>query len=526
MLFALVLFALSYSWMFKKVSSPNERSRVYLTVAMVDRGTIQIDEELRRFGRIFDLAKRDGHFYSDKAPGSSILAAPVYWVATQFRPADEWKIEDLLELVRRGLMIPLGLLGFVLLRLLLRHIRVEPEAADVISVGWILGTSAFHYSTAFFGHQIVAVALIGALLAVMKAESLDEEDKLKRAGLLIAAGAACGVAGLTEYQAGIPCVLLGAYILFGPLRRDPLALVAFGAAAIPFVAVLFAYNTEAFGSPLSLSYDHLAHASSAAKHNEGVGGITWPTWEAFSGSMFSLHRGLITTSPMFLLMFVGLYALIRERAWRMLALLGLNLAFWVWFISSSNMWYAGWGFGPRLLVPAMGWFAILAAYGANELLPRIWAQPIVRGLAIVGVLYHQAVHAFFPEAPDSAKNPVADFVIPMFEKGVVAPNIMTNFADVEGTLSLVPLGSAMFFAVLWLATTGLPYETLRHKVVSILGSLLIVLAFGAYVLGLVGTDWDDRKVTRFMDTVEKWQSFEGKMKRDANKAINRINRME
>jgi hypothetical protein len=526
-----VLLALSYSWMFKKVSAPNERSRIYLTVAMVDRGTVQIDEEVRRFGRIFDLARRDGHYYSDKAPGSSLIAAPVYAVARQFRPADEWAIEDLLELFRRGLMIPIGLIGFLLLRLLLRHIRVEPAAADVISVAWILGSSAFHYSTAFFGHQIVAVALIGALLAVLRAEHVQEYDDDSKPpwvpiALAAAAGAACGIAGITEYQAGVPCVLIAAYVVLGPLRRNKTAILAFAAAALPFVAILLVYNTEAFGGPLSLSYDHLAHASSAAKHEQGIGGITSPTWEAFHGAFFSLHRGLFTTSPFFLLALVGLVHLGRERQWRMLALLGLNLGFWTLFISSSNMWYGGWGYGPRLLVPGMGLFAVLAAYGAHELLPRIWAQPLVRGLAIVGIAQHQVIQAFFPEPPESATNPIPDFVLPMIEKGVAAPNIMSHFGGLDGLASLVPLGVCIFALIIWVATTGLPYETSRHKVISVLGSLLVVLAFGAYVLGLVGTEWEPRKLDRFMKTVERWQKFEHPVEKDAHRAIDRIHRME
>lgn len=522
-----VVAALSYSWMFSKVTAPNERSRLYLTVAMVDRGTVEIDEELRRFGRIFDLARRDGHYYSDKAPGSSLLAAPVYWVATQFEPAEEWKIGELLELVRRGLMIPLGLIGFLLLRALLRHIRVEPPIVDIVSVGWILGTSAFHYSTAFFGHQIVAVALIAALLALMKAEALpDEAPSWKLVLYTGAAGAACGVAGLTEYQAGVPCVLLGAYLVFGPLRRKPLAVMGFAAAALPFVAILLAYNSAAFGGPLELSYDHLAHASSAAKHKQGIGGITAPTWEAFYGSQFSLHRGLLTTSPIFVLMAVGLAQLGRRREWRLLALLSLNLVFWVWFIASSNMWYGGWGFGPRLLVPGMGLFAVLAAYGAQPFITKIWGEPIVRGLAVIGVLYHQTVHAFFPEPPDSSKNPIADFVIPMFKEGSVAPNVASHWLGWEGLMSLAPLAVLVGALVLWLATTGLPYETIWHKVVSLLGILGLVLAFIVWVLGLVGSDWKEPRLKRFMRTVDGWQKFEHPMKKDATDQLERLKRIK
>ena len=72
-LVVLVGVMLSYTWMYGAISVPNERSRVYLAVALWDDHTVQIDEPLKRWGKIFDLARHDGHYYSDKAPGSSFL---------------------------------------------------------------------------------------------------------------------------------------------------------------------------------------------------------------------------------------------------------------------------------------------------------------------------------------------------------------------------------------------------------------------------------------------------------------------
>src|SRR5512147_3190989 len=65
----LVLVLLGYTRMFPEVSVPNERTRVYLTMAMVDQGSLSIDEPMHRFGPLLDRAKRDGRYYTDKAPG-------------------------------------------------------------------------------------------------------------------------------------------------------------------------------------------------------------------------------------------------------------------------------------------------------------------------------------------------------------------------------------------------------------------------------------------------------------------------
>src|SRR5262245_57034982 len=74
LLCGLGLCQLAYSWMYSAISVPNERTRMYLTVALVDHGTFAIDAPLQRFGRVYDLARFGGHYYTDKAPGASLLA--------------------------------------------------------------------------------------------------------------------------------------------------------------------------------------------------------------------------------------------------------------------------------------------------------------------------------------------------------------------------------------------------------------------------------------------------------------------
>ena len=53
----------------------NQNSRLALTRALVERGSTIIDPDHATTG---DKSFRDGHFYSDKAPGASLLALPAY----------------------------------------------------------------------------------------------------------------------------------------------------------------------------------------------------------------------------------------------------------------------------------------------------------------------------------------------------------------------------------------------------------------------------------------------------------------
>src|SRR5688572_22053133 len=156
--------------MFQAISVPNERSRIYLAVALVDHGSFQINQPIKRFGWILDVAEFDGKVYSDKAPGSSLLAALAYGGLRIVYDAEAFDIGELIQLMRRGVMLPLGIVGFFALRRLLRRLGIMPGISDVVSLGWILGTAAFHYSTAFYGHQIVGVAFVLSLLWIEGAE--------------------------------------------------------------------------------------------------------------------------------------------------------------------------------------------------------------------------------------------------------------------------------------------------------------------------------------------------------------------
>src|SRR5262245_44838998 len=56
----------------------NELSRLLLTSAIVDDHSIQIDRAIERYGHTEDAIPFNGHTYSDKAFGVSIVAVPFF----------------------------------------------------------------------------------------------------------------------------------------------------------------------------------------------------------------------------------------------------------------------------------------------------------------------------------------------------------------------------------------------------------------------------------------------------------------
>src|SRR4051794_30863954 len=88
---AVACLALIYLWVFpyhSRVNNPNENVRVFMTVALVDDHTFAINRIEGDWGYTNDKAVRSGKLYSSKAPGTSYLGVPAYWLLTKITGRD------------------------------------------------------------------------------------------------------------------------------------------------------------------------------------------------------------------------------------------------------------------------------------------------------------------------------------------------------------------------------------------------------------------------------------------------------
>jgi len=452
-----VLAMVSFSWMYAVVQGPNEQTRAYLTAAIVDDHAIQIDRSIKRFGTVYDLASYDGHFYSDKAPGSSLLAAPVYAIARSQRPTEAESATEIVNLARNWLMLPFALLGFCALRGLLRRLGRSSASVDLISIAYSLGCAVLHYSTAFYGHVLVATLLIVSLwcmacAGIFASEPARQGSHTARAGrflALAAAGLCAGFAGLTEYQATLVAVLFLLPVVAVRERRVE-AVLAYLMGSVPCALALLLYNKSAFGGPLQLSYQHLVGANLQSLHGTGLAGATWPTREAVLGLLFSAHRGIITTSPWIALGALGMFSMARAQVRPLRITLATCIVYLFVAVASSSVWHGGWAFGPRLLIPAMPLLAIAAAYACDALARYPVADALARAFVIFGVLYQQLVQITFSELPPELHWPLRESVGPVLRSTVLAPNLACKVMP-WGQPNLIPLGASLLALCLFIA---------------------------------------------------------------------------
>ena len=369
LLFIILLF--SFVYFLPRWADWGANSRLNLTLAIVEQGTLSIDDYYENTG---DYAYFEGHYYLDKAPGPSFLAVPVYAAAYPIlnmepvqnilnRVAESGAFSTTLNEEGTGLLpekiydflvlywvtvvvisIPSAVLG-VMIFSFLRELGLNRSwsAAVVLIYAW--ATNAFAYASSFNSHQLTAFLVFGAFYLGF----LMREGRLSW-WWIIPAGLMLGYAVICEYPSALMVLAVFIYIVVSvPNWRWIMAFVLSG---LPPGLLLMAYNWTVFHTPLPVGYQYSELYTDL--HSVGFVSITYPHPEALLGLTFSSYRGLFFVSPVLLLALWGLVAWWRSREYRK------EWAVCVWsvvtlflFYGSSVMWPGGYAVGPRYLVPML-----------------------------------------------------------------------------------------------------------------------------------------------------------------------------
>lgn len=371
-----LLAALVYAWFPRQnlPPSPNEISRIALTEALALHGRISIDPP--ESGWELDLAKSGGRYYTDKAIGLSLLAVGPYRILWEFSGRTASKA-DLLGPCRLVVVtIPMIVFLFWWFSLY----RVEGRLALVLGAGLALGSTAFPFGLAFFGH--VPLMILAYVLFRRRVV-----EPTAGAGRDLVDGGLCGLAFLLDYTGLLFVGLIG----LSDLRRRawiPLLRVAAGAA--PVLVILLAYNWLAFGDLFTLSYSHMADSATQPHRSTGFFGIGMPTAASVWGLTFGL-RGLFFHSPFLLLAIPGLIALGRPRRWPPdIAVAVGTVLLYSWLNASLTDWEGGWSLGPRYLVPTLPFLTHVVLRGSRRMDPR--TRSLVTTLAIAGTTWAALLH--------------------------------------------------------------------------------------------------------------------------------------
>ncbi len=459
---ALLLVFAVYSF-FLAPPAPNELSRYDLLISLARDHSVAID---RYHHNTFDKATFQGHQYTDKAIGTSLLGLPTWLLADRlyrFGEYGEVRTDFPIWAANAGAVaIPSALL-VLLVYWVARWLAGDRLRALLTAGAYGFGTLAFPFATVFYGHQPAAFFGFAGFAAILAAARTSYGQRL----WLALAGLLAGLAVLTEYPAGIIAVLVGVYLLANrDWRGHWWAFTAGGAAAL---LPLAAYNTAAFGAPWHLGYGFVQDPSFAGM-GSGMMGVTLPKLSALREITVG-EAGLLTRSPFLALALLGLLMGWREHRARPEVLLcaGVSLAFLL-YNAGYYLPMGGHGTGPRFLVPALPFMSLPLAW-----LPRrTWwlAGP----LGVVSAALMLMITADIPKAFPGTGGSWFPYWWMRFQEGHVVYTWGHLKYGLQGLASLAPLlllaaGGLAVYATRWLTepvgrVAALGVALLAYSVVS------------------------------------------------------------
>lgn len=523
-LFALVagIYVLSFPY-HPGLRSPNELCRLWQTYALVDDGSLAINQALRDHGRVGDLSvmrtPEGPRYYPSKAPLLSFAAVPIYAALQALAGGGRFAVGELLLVFWSRFFLTV-LPTLLMLLLLWRFLRAHLSEAvsDALVVTYALGSLAFSYSLLFMSHQTTAVLLFLAFYCLWRTAQREW-----RAWGYVAAGALAGAAVAAEYTSGLCFLALALYAALasaageerGRLGRAGKALGLAALGALPFAVALGLYHRACFGGFFETGYRHLNDAAYQPWHLGGFLGIRTPDPRAFLLSFFSPLRGLFALSPFLLLALPGLWRLERRggrfsQEWALWVFTAALLLGYAYFTSSFS--YASWGWttGPRHMTGLVP-FLLLPV---GLMLEKVgtgpgWAKGLFAGLCVASILITGALTGV-NYIPDDVSSPLFGLALPLFAKGYLSPTLLA-FWGIPNPYSggLVLLGVAVCAGwVGWLLITRRERRPLPGVVLPTLFSLAAVAGLLCVLALCTRYDRADLGAQRFL--ASEWLAPPGK----------------
>lgn len=361
-----------------------------------DHATLQIDHFLvspmlgRNTGDWARNREHGPHYYSNKAPGVSLLGIPVYgflyFAESTFGATPEsqaWTRINTYLLNWMLSVLPIALASVLLSRLARGRLGLTRREATTLALIFAFGTLIFPYATQLWGHVTATAFLVASLYFFF------------REGRTSAAWSGCfaGLAVLSEYSAAIP--LVGMMLLLAYERRAK-RMLTFALGGMPAFCVHWIYHKSVFGSGFAV-----ANVFNNPKFHDvdKLGGIFGGVEsDALFGLSFSLHHGLFSFMPILLLVIPALGLAMRgERpeeqgveseglSGGLLFLCLFTIAGFIFMNLSFNGWHGGFCLGPRYLIPSLPYWVLLGVPVIVWLRSRgALARGVVAVLAVISI---------------------------------------------------------------------------------------------------------------------------------------------
>ena len=296
-----------------------------------------------------DSGEIQGHYYSNKAPGTIILGVPVY-AALFFcerllgiDPRAPTPVEINLYIVNLFVSVVIVAAGIVVFRRLLLELGTSEKRALALTLVLAFCTLLFPYSTMLWGHPTAAAFSIMAVFGLVRGTPRSQT----------LAGFFVGMAVLSDYLAAAIVIALGVWILVSEPRRVGRYFLG---GTIPLV-VFGVYHSACFGSPFALATSFTQGDFVSDELFLGLFGTV--SVSHLFAVLTSRYRGVLLHMPILVLSIVALVIWLRKRptdrlAWLCIIMIGVYLA----LNASFNGWHGGTVVGARYQILALPFWVL------------------------------------------------------------------------------------------------------------------------------------------------------------------------
>ncbi len=447
----LVLFVvlfISYACFTQGPLNWNIVSRIATSINIVETGSMELGEFS---GFTHDRALVDGKYYSDKAPGMTIMALPVVWTTVRIMRAQghehRWVGRRGLTRSYRlttylGTVFTSGLItALAALTLYFLALRLGAGLPGALFAALTLGlaTPVWGWATAFFGHVSAGSFLLFGFAAVtwlLRSPVSPRRDLI----LGFAAGAALTWAVVVEYTAAPAAAVIALYGLWEARRWERKRILrVLGAAAAGgavFITPLLVYNRLAFGSALKVGYQNTDGFEGL---KEGIFGITYPKPYVLYAILFSPFRGIFWVTPILLAAPLALHRFWKGEGTRAAAVAVTLVALCYLLVNTSYAyWSGGWSTGPRHLTPLLPLLCLSFAWLWREAGSR--GKALLTGLFILSAGLSLICVSVDMASPEHLRWPLFQHIIPGFIRGRLRSPLV--LLGIRGKAALLPLVAA------------------------------------------------------------------------------------
>jgi hypothetical protein len=372
------LIVLVFYGYFIKHGDWNINSRLGLVKAVVEEQRLTIDSFHTDEFSTEDKAFVDGHYYSDKAIGASILGVIAYWPIHQITGAITSYGMFVMWITLLAVGIPTALLAPMLYNMTIR-LTQDRWIALATSLSICLGTALFPYAGAFYGHTLAAVAGFGAFFLWWEVRAMGARISLGRAFL---SGLLIGFMVITEYPTAVIAVILIGYAAYVAWTQKLIwnwkFLLPFALGGLIPLTLLLAYNTVCFGSPFTTGYSH--ENLQEFQNSVGSGFMAFEFPSLLTAFYMTLHpaQGILIQSPVLFAALAGMFFAARNKSMRAEWIVaGSSILVFLLMFSGVGLWWGGDAFSSRYLIPILPFFGFFLAF-----IPKKF-QPVVIGLGMI-----------------------------------------------------------------------------------------------------------------------------------------------